>query len=987
MFGWNLTKESGERKGEAGTRSLLRSVRPGSAPAEWVSAAIQSLIGELGVERAGVWLEDTSQNGEGSAAVFLGEVWEQETGTGPPEWGRLSANAPLPVELLSGGASFECGVDEAQPCPFLGPLADLSRALWVPVMRRGVLRGLILLGARRKNRRLPRGHAENVAAELGALLELEEEHRLATVRKADLELNSRVRSLLKQKQSSGMILAQLGESCTRGVANGGVGAVFALLGEIRRPDNTGPSEPSAAEELSIRAQSGETEWTYQVNSEPWHTLWQRVLEKGQVCSSEANGFAVAKEAKRIVGFPLRGGEGTRGVLLAGLTNAKSNLESLERLELRAQFAGEVLGQESRDRRDRYLQQSQRALLESTEDALVLVDERVSVVGASRGARELLGTLPAERTEENEIRFAELFRPRDWERMENWLKHDGTACESQLSSTQPVRVVRVPTGVGHFYAVRLEKPLGSAGIQKLVQSGEFLPQLLEGLEDGVAVFDHDGKVLASNGNFMRILGIDSTVRELDLPTLEEIIDASAPNASDPGAFRKAWRLAAEPESVELRQELEMRRPEQKKVERSVSWIRDSRGNGLARLEVYRVARGQREFESNMMRAEKLASLGQRITGIMHDLGNPLTTILGHAQRLLARENGDSPCTEIRQIREQAERASNILRQLLLLSRETKPERCLLSLNELVERTIDLHRSSLNGAALRIRVDVSERLPMVEGDYGQLQQVLINLLQNAQHAIELSGIGETLGVRTSGEAGPLVRLEVWDNGPGIPPHLRERIFDPFFTTKPPGIGTGLGLAIVSAIVRQHGGNIAVDCPAEGGARFVVDLPAAGEDSQTRPKRVLPFRSVGGAPLPVAKDLSIAGNGRPQRILVVEDEPTVANLIADVLRDEGMLVDVLADGSAAFEAAQRRVYDLTICDLKMPGMDGPTLYAKLLESQNLARERFLCVTGDVVANRTHEFLQKYGLPHLAKPFRVEELTVAVREMLDGNRHAAVP
>ena len=989
-----LTKSGwGAEGSRAGQRSLLRIVRPAGGPAEWIPAAIQLLVSESAAERIGVWLEDplTGEN-DGASPVFRGEVWEREMGSGPPEWARFSACAPLPVELMSGGASFECTIDGPQAGPILGPVIDLNRVLWIPVVRRSVLRGLILLGSRRKNEPLPRLHAENLAAELSALLELEEERRLAQSRKADLELWWRVRGWMSEKQSGGMILAQLAESCTRGAANGGVGAVFALIAERRQPCAR-QADHSVSEELNVRAQSGDTEWAHRVNSEALRALWQQVLDTGQSAGSEGEGLVFAKEIARIIALPLRWGDATGGVLLAGLPKLKANLGALERLELRGQFASEVLERECRERRDHDQQQSQRALLESTEGALVLVDDRACVVGVSGGSRELLGTLPVEFAPGSDFRFAELFRPRDWERMEIWaLQGGGPSCsaagseeiEAELSSATLVKLVRVPLSVEGFRAIRLEKPGRSSAIGEIAKSDTLFLQVLDSLDAGVAVFDSPGNIVISNARFEQILGI--SLAESNLRTLEEVAGAATPNASDPEAFRQAWQQASQAVDLDVRQELEMEKPVRQRIERLVRPVRDDRGNCLGRMEIYRETSALRAFESKMMQAEKLASLGQRVTGIMHDLSNPLTTILGHTQRLLAREGGTSASTEMQQIREQAERATGILRQLLSLSRTYQPEGRLLSLNELVEHTIELHRSGLNGSALRIRLDTAERLPQIEGDYGQLQQVLINLLQNAQHAIELSGVGDTVGVRTSAEGGTGVRLEVWDNGPGVPGDLRERIFDPFFTTKPPGIGTGLGLAIVSMIVRQHGGSIAVDCPAEGGARFIVDLPAAWPDSVApgEPRRVVRHRPAAAAQQELIA-AAPAGKRTPRRILVVEDEPTVANLIADVLRDEGMHVDVLADGRTALDAVQRCAYDLTICDLQMPGMDGATFYSHLVQRRNPAREHFLCVTGDVVASPTHEFLQKYGLPHLAKPFRVEELTMAVRQMLNFDRHAA--
>ena len=219
----------------------------------------------------------------------------------------------------------------------------------------------------------------------------------------------------------------------------------------------------------------------------------------------------------------------------------------------------------------------------------------------------------------------------------------------------------------------------------------------------------------------------------------------------------------------------------------------------------------------------------------------------------------------------------------------------------------------------------------------------------------------------------------------PHaILARIFDPFFTTKPAGEGTGLGLAIVLSVVREHGGQVHVVSPPKGGVVFQIELPAASE--------ILQCESI-GSPLPGRMDLlpeaaktaahakriaPARETGRGARVLVVEDEPTVARLIADVLKDEGMHVDVLLDGRKALQSAARKTFDLVICDMKMPGLDGQHFYRSLELSGNPLRERFLFVTGDIIAAQTREFLERNHLPHVAKPFRVEELTEKVRDVL---------
>ena len=247
--------------------------------------------------------------------------------------------------------------------------------------------------------------------------------------------------------------------------------------------------------------------------------------------------------------------------------------------------------------------------------------------------------------------------------------------------------------------------------------------------------------------------------------------------------------------------------------------DAAGRKLGRAEIYRDLTARRVFQSKLLQTEKLAALGQMVTGVAHELSNPLTSILGYAQRLLLRDDAAGRTEEARKIYQEAERASTILRQLLLNARETQPERRRVSLNQVVLQTVELQRLGLPAERIRLNLELDPVPPSVHGDAGQLQQVLMNLVGNARQAIEESGKGGNIWVRTkrTGEGGVL--LEVSDDGPGIPEAIMARIFDPFFTTKPAGVGTGLGLAIVLGIVREHGGQLKVSSPPGGGAVFTI------------------------------------------------------------------------------------------------------------------------------------------------------------------------
>jgi CheY-like chemotaxis protein len=255
------------------------------------------------------------------------------------------------------------------------------------------------------------------------------------------------------------------------------------------------------------------------------------------------------------------------------------------------------------------------------------------------------------------------------------------------------------------------------------------------------------------------------------------------------------------------------------------------------------------------------------------------------------------------------------------------------------------------------------------------VILNLVINAEQAlIEGRGQGH-VWIRTrhlQQRAGDRISIEIADDGPGIAPEIISRIFDPFFTTKPLGVGTGLGLSIVYGIVHQHGGEVAFDNQAGLGARFSVELPVVEAPAQERPVAVLaPANGAGSAPR--------------GHILVIEDEPTVAQLVVDVLREEGHQVEAVLDSQEGLTRISRTSYDLVISDLRMPRLDGPAFYETLVRQGSPIQNRILFITGDTLARRTLEFLEPSGLPYLAKPFLVEELKLAVNRLLQANQKPA--
>ncbi len=515
-------------------------------------------------------------------------------------------------------------------------------------------------------------------------------------------------------------------------------------------------------------------------------------------------------------------------------------------------------------------------------------------------------------------------------------------------------------------------------------------VIEWLEEGVLLFDAQHGVQAMNSRFAQIAGLppEETGR---VNTLNGLITRLADQVAEPEKFASRWRDLARNLDGGARDEIQMLRPVPRVLERAARPVLDADGRRIGRVEIYRDLTAQRLSQSKLLHTEKLAALGQMVTGVAHELSNPLTSILGYAQRLFLRSQADGKSDEVRQIFQEAERATMIVRRLLISARESRPERRKIALNLLVLRTMDLQKIRLASEKVNVALDLDQALPFVLGDAGQLQQVLMNLIGNARQAIEQRGNGGTIRLSTKcTDSGRHAQLEVSDDGPGIPPEIASRIFDPFFTTKPAGIGTGLGLAIVHGVVREHGGRVMVASPPGGGAIFTLEFPAAPAEHSRMP--AVPATgpgelhqeivSAGQAPaLPQRSTPAAApalASWKGTRVLVVEDEPTVARLISDVLEDEGFQVEALLDGYEALERAARASYDLVICDMKMPGLDGQHFYETLACMGNPLSKRFLFVTGDVLSSHTQEFLERHHLPHVAKPFRVEELTEKVRCVL---------
>ena len=304
---------------------------------------------------------------------------------------------------------------------------------------------------------------------------------------------------------------------------------------------------------------------------------------------------------------------------------------------------------------------------------------------------------------------------------------------------------------------------------------------------------------------------------------------------------------------------------------------------------------RDIYHQLLQAEKMAALGQTISGVAHELNNPLATILSWAERLSQRTTLEPAVRRgLDTIFSESERAARIVRNLLTFARKRQTTRAMVDINQVVRETLALRAYEQRVSNVAVIDALAAGLPQVFADGHQVQQVLLNLIINAEQAmLQANGRG-VLVLRTWHDPDQeSVVLEINDDGPGIPDEVQPKIFDPFFTTKEVGKGTGLGLTVAYAIVQEHGGRIRLESRVNSGTSFYVEMPITGAK--------LP-------PAPVTRGTQLTLEPPADAsILIVEDETPLAIAVMDMLRDAGYVVDHAADGEEALLKVNQQAFDL--------------------------------------------------------------------------------
>jgi PAS domain S-box-containing protein len=382
---------------------------------------------------------------------------------------------------------------------------------------------------------------------------------------------------------------------------------------------------------------------------------------------------------------------------------------------------------------------------------------------------------------------------------------------------------------------------------------------------------------------------------------------------------------------------------------------------------------RDAQARLVQSEKLAAIGQLVSGVAHELNNPLTSVVLYSQIVQHEKLGETARQNLSKVVSEALRAGRIVRGLLDFARQRPMDRMQVRVDEIIKSSIELVAYELNANDIRLDLQLAPALPVIMADPHQLTQVFVNLLQNAWQAMSAAHghgilkiateVGESIYRTHAHEKTPVVRIRFEDDGPGIPEAIIGRIFDPFFTTKPEGKGTGLGLSICHGIISEHGGHIWAESAEGQGTNFIIELPISSAVASEN----VSAESGAVAPAP----------SRKSRILIIDDEPEVRDVMSQALCQRGYIVDVAGNGVDGLRLLENSDYKVILCDVHMPGLSGLEFYRQVETNHPDMAKRIVFVTGDAVNKGTNQLIEAYQLNYLTKPFELNDLLQLIQKL----------
>jgi len=395
-----------------------------------------------------------------------------------------------------------------------------------------------------------------------------------------------------------------------------------------------------------------------------------------------------------------------------------------------------------------------------------------------------------------------------------------------------------------------------------------------------------------------------------------------------------------------------------------------GNYMDITERRQAEEREKQLEQELNLAGRLASIGQLAAGVAHEINNPLTGVIGFSHLMLNRDIPDDMKQDLQVIHSEAQRVAKIVENLLVFAHQRKPGREYANINEIINRVLELRAYEMKVNNIDVENRLSPDLPSTMADAGQLQQVFLNIILNAEHFITKAHNKGKLLVKTE-RIGSNIRASFTDNGAGISKENLDKIFNPFFTTKDVGDGTGLGLSICHGIITQHNGRIYAESELGKGATFVIEIPMVAKPAQ--PGKAEEIKKEPRKP-------------RGAKILVVDDEVAILVFLKRLLTEWGHSVETINNANKALERLKTERYSLILLDIKLPGMSGIELYHHIEETVPALTRRVIFITGDIMQGATHSFLEKTGVPHITKPIDIEVLKKMINRALNQTKAAPV-
>jgi PAS domain S-box-containing protein len=508
-------------------------------------------------------------------------------------------------------------------------------------------------------------------------------------------------------------------------------------------------------------------------------------------------------------------------------------------------------------------------------------------------------------------------------------------------------------------------------RRLHQQQEFARRLVDNFPDLILVLDTASHYTFVSPRCKEVLGYDvedTQQMEFGGRTHPEDLPAVLSLYKDIIAGKQIFA------SLEIR--VRHKQGEWRRIRFNFSPLSDENGNIEGVVLSGRDVTDLKRLEEQLIQAEKLAAMGQMLAGVAHELNNPLTAILGVTELLRERPGADeSTRRQLELTHRQARRAARIVQNLLEFSRPASPQKKPLDLNNILERTLQLHEHSLRRNNIEVDFRLPAELPGVVGDANQLIQIFLNLITNAEQAIREVRDSGRIQIR-AGRIGNQLAITVQDDGVGIRPEALQRVFDPFYTTKRPGGGTGLGLSICMSIIREHGGNIEAETLPAGGSAFTIYLPvASGEPLDS----TAPTADTGVAFSNAVHATADLLKGRA--VLVLDDEESLRMLLQEGLSAQGLRVDGAATTEEALAHLGRSSYDVFLCDLHLSAggytVDGREAASRILEAAGKQKPLLVYMTGDLLENTPGAAGGNEPIC-LQKPFRISDVLALLRDAL---------